>query len=378
MISWTGILKEEQRPVSAGGFPQVVVWNTTSKCNLNCRHCYFDAKQAADPDELNTEEAKYFIDDLTRLNTEVLLFSGGEPLLRNDIFELSGYAENKGIKAVLSTNGVLITKELAGRIASGGFSYVGISLDGLEDTHDLFRRKKGAFQGSLSGIRNCKDAGLKVGLRFTLTNYNLKDLSGIFKLAQEERIARLCIYHLVYSGRAGNLRKKDLSRKERIYALELIWQKAREFVQGGLNTEILTVDNHCDGAWICLKLRKSDPQAALKAFESLKTQKGNSSGLRIAAMDDCGNVSADQFLKNHPLGNIRLISFSNIWLDKDNVFLNTLRNRKQFLKGRCLRCSFLEICNGNFRARSEAATGDLWQEDPACYLSDEEISEKWN
>lgn len=388
MISWTDLLtstlnsksgltktlKANRSRYSSLKSPKVVVWNITSRCNLACQHCYFEATPRKETGELNTEEAKSFIKGLAKFSGVVLLFSGGEPLLRKDIFQLGSFARDNGISPALSTNGTLISDEVSKKIKEAGFSYVGISLDGMEKNNDEFRKKQGAFSKSLAGIKNCKKQGLKTGLRFTLTKYNFKDLTDIFELAERESIPRLCIYHLVYTGRGDSLRSKDLTYGEKRQALELIWQKTLNFHKKGLNIEILTVDNHTDGVWIYLKLVRKNPNQARIALELLKIQGGNNSGMRIGAVDNLGNVHADQFLRTHPLGNIRNRGFADIWRDKNNSFLKALRNRKPFLKGRCQRCNYFALCNGNFRARAEAVSGDLWQEDPACYLTEEEIT----
>lgn len=353
--------------------PKIVVWNTTCQCNLGCQHCYFEASPTPDADELTQEEARDFIEDLAELEVPVLLFSGGEPLLKRDIFALGQFAANHGIRTVLSTNGTLITQRIAKKIKEAGFSYVGISLDGMEEINDVFRQSKGAFKASLAGIRNCQMVGLKVGLRFTLTKYNFRELPAIFDLGERESIPRLCIYHLVYTGRGSKLKEKDLNHKERREALELIRQRTLDFYQKGLKIEILTVNNHADGVWIYLRLKKDDPQHAQAVLRLLERQGGNGSGISIGAMDNCGNIYADQFLRTHLLGNIRQRKFSQVWQDEAHPFLGNLRDRKALLLGRCQRCNFLRICNGNFRARAEAAFGDPWAEDPACYLTEEEI-----
>lgn len=381
MVSWTDLLsirafkKQNKLRYSQGGSltPRIVVWNITSRCNLGCWHCYYSSGDGSSLEELNLEEARNFIADLSALRVHTLLFSGGEPLLRPDIFVLAKFAKTMGIETALSTNGTLLDSKVAREIKKAGFSYVGISLDGMDETNDTFRHSKGAFQKSLLAIRNCKKLGLAVGLRFTLTRYNFRDLSEIFALAQRERVNRFCIYHLAYVGRGSNLKVMDLSHLEKRRALELIWRKTNYFVKKKLNIEVLTVDNHADGAWVYLKLKELDPQRAHLAWEILKAQGGNSAGIKIASVDDCGNIYADQFLRSYPLGNIRIKKFSQTWLDPPNSFLQALRDRIPYLPERCQRCSFIKICNGNFRARAEAVSGNLWQDDPACYLTEEEI-----
>lgn len=381
MISWTKLLTGQSQDSDNLRYsehidyaPKVVVWNATSRCNLRCQHCYFKASDKASPGELNKQEGMSFIEDLAEFDVPVLLFSGGEPLLREDIFELGRFAANHGIWTVLSTNGTLITEEVAKKIKESGFRYVGISLDGMEGTNDWFRQQKGAFAQALSGIRSCRKAGLKVGLRFTLTKCNFRELPDIFNLVEKEHVPRLCLYHLVCVGRGTNIKEKDLSHEEKREVLELVWKRTMNFSRKGLNIEILTVDNHADGVWIYLRLKRSDPERAQTVLKLLEAQGGNSSGIKIGATDDCGDIYADQFWRTHLLGNIRQRRFSQVWQDEANVFLRNLRDRRSLLKGRCQRCNFLSICNGNFRARAEEVSGDIWAEDPGCYLSEEEIT----
>lgn len=380
MISWSSLLTGELQSydnlrysTSPSFIPKIVVWNTTSRCNLSCQHCYFEATNTGDLNELTQSEAQDFIKDLAELKVPVLLFSGGEPLLRKDIFELGRFAKDRGIRPVLSTNGTLITEAVAEGIKDAGFSYVGISLDGMEEVNDWFRQEKGAFSKAISGIRNCQKIGLKVGLRFTITRDNFRELGHIFDIIETESIPRFCLYHLVYTGRGRSLKERDISHEEKREMLELIRQRTLDFHRRGLKIEILTVDNHADGAWIYLRLKESDSVRAEKALRLLEIQGGNSSGIRIGAVDNHGEIYADQFWRSHSLGNIRKVKFSEVWKDGRNAFLNDLRNRKNLLKGRCRKCKYLAICNGNFRSRAEAVSGDPWTEDPACYLSDEEI-----
>lgn len=381
MISWMRLLFEKEyfgdrlryaRPNDSLKRP-VVVWNITSSCNLNCHHCYSDAGNTTLSFKLTEREAKRIILDLSQFKIPVLLFSGGEPLLRSDIFRLGKFTMKCGVRPVLSTNGTLITPSVAKRIKAAEFEYVGISIDGREQTHDRMRRKKGAFVLAVKGIRNCQKAGVKTGLRFTLMKENFKDLGFIFDFVKKENIKRLCIYHLVYSGRAKRKQGDDLLPREKREVLELIWKKAHEFERSGIDMEILTVDNHADGVWLYQKVRATDSQRAEEIFKLLKRNGGSGSGRTIAAIDHLGNVFADQFWRTHAIGNVNKNKFSEIWLNENDRFLNELRNRKKFIKGRCQRCNYFCLCNGNMRVRAEAVFGDRWAQDPACYLSDKEI-----
>lgn len=353
----------------------VVVWNMTRRCNLKCMHCYSASADIDYPDELTTDEGKKLIDDLAAFGAPVILFSGGEPLLRPDLLKLAQYATDKGMRAVISTNGTLITREIAAKLKTIGLSYMGVSLDGLEKTHDRFRGTKGAFEKAMEGIRNCRDAGIKVGIRFTVNKRNLADVPAMFDLLKKENIERLCFYHLVYTGRGSKLREEDLTHEETRALLDLIAARTKEMFDEGLAPEILTVDNHADGPYLYLKMKKENPARAKEVLELLEMNEGNSTGHGIGCVSWDGEVYPDQFWRNRPLGNVRQKPFSKIWTDEKNEFLMKLKDKKKHLQGRCAACVWLNVCAGNFRARAEAA-GDIWGDDPACYLMDEEITKK--
>lgn len=351
----------------------IVVWNTTKSCNLRCVHCYFDAHAKKDKDELTTEQAKAMINDLAAFGAPVLLFSGGEPFMREDLFDLGKYALSKGLRTVISTNGTLITMEAAERIKNAGFSYVGISLDGLEKVNDEFRKETGAFKRTLQGIRNCHSCGVRAGLRFTINKHNFRDIAGIFDLIENEGIRRACFYHLVYSGRGSRMMQKDLTKEESRDVIDLIFDRTISLSRKNEKTEVLTVDNHTDGVYLYLRLKKENKERARSAMGLLKINGGNKSGIGIADIDNLGFVHPDQFWRHYSLGNIKTRPFGDIWSDESDELLRGLRNRIPLLKGKCGRCGYQDICAGNFRVRAEAFYGDLWQEDPACYLSEEEI-----
>ncbi|MBP7765745.1 MAG: 12,18-didecarboxysiroheme deacetylase [Syntrophaceae bacterium] len=353
----------------------VVVWNMTRRCNLKCIHCYSSSADIDYPDELTTEEAKKMIEDLAAFGSPVLLFSGGEPLMRADLLELARYATDKGMRAVISTNGTLITRDIAAELKKIGLSYVGVSLDGLQPTHDRFRGRKGAFEKAIEGIRNCREAGIKVGLRFTVNRHNVADVPAMFDLLRKEKIERMCFYHLVYSGRGSKLREEDLAHEESRRLLDLIADRTKAMFDDGLAPEILTVDNHADGPYLYLKMKEKDPVRAAEILELLEMNEGNSTGVGIGCVSWDGEVYPDQFWRNRPLGNVRERPFSEIWTDEKNEFLMKLKEKKKHVTGRCATCVWLSVCGGNFRARAESA-GDVWGPDPACYLTDEEISSK--
>ena len=351
----------------------IVVWNSTKACNLRCMHCYYTAKAEPDPNELSTREAEAFVDDLAEFGVPVLLFSGGEPLMREDLYHVGAYAVERGMRTVISTNGTLIDRNSAERIEEAGFSYVGISLDGIGETNDRFRGVSGSFDAALNGFHNCQAAGVRTGLRLTLNKHNVQDLSDILDLLRSEGIPRACFYHLVYAGRGQRLRADDLTLEETRDAVDMIFDRTIAFHEEGMDIEILTVDNHADGPYLLQRIKEEQPERYEEVLSLLRANGGNASGIGIAAVDHLGNVHADQFWQHHSFGNVRERPFGEIWTDTSDPLMSGLKDRKPLLTGRCSKCQYLDICNGNFRVRAEAVHDDVWAPDPACYLTDEEI-----
>ncbi|MBV8600532.1 MAG: SPASM domain-containing protein [Candidatus Eremiobacteraeota bacterium] len=273
----------------------------------------------------------------------------------------------------LSTNGTLIDRKRAQRIRNIGFSYVGISIDGIGSVNDLFRGKAGAFKRAVAGISHCKAVGQKVGLRLTLTPHNADNLDAIFDFIEYHKIERACFYHLVPAGRGRG--ETALSPDESRRSVQTIFRRTRYLVAKGDPREILTVDNHADAPFLYMTLLREDPVAAKVAYKALAWNGGGrySSGVGIADIDPQGNVHPDQFWQSAALGNVRLRKFSEIWTDPENHLLAALRDRLPRLKGRCGACRFQNLCGGNFRVRALAATGDMWAPDPGCYLTDDEV-----
>jgi 12,18-didecarboxysiroheme deacetylase len=351
----------------------VVVWNMTRRCNLKCVHCYARSEDISYDNELTHDQALAMMDDLAEFGVPVLLFSGGEPLVHPRLVEYARYAVSKGMRAVISTNGTLITKEKAQTLKEVGLSYVGISLDGLEPTHDLFRGVPGSFRRAMAAIEHCQAAGIKVGLRFTINKRNVKDIPGIFDLLEKKNIPRACFYHLVYSGRGSEIAKEDLTHEETRQVLDLIMDRTKDLHDREHPKEILTVDNHADGPYLYLRMLKEDPRRAAEVLELLEMNEGNNSGRGIGCISWDGEVYPDQFWREKSLGNIKDRPFSQIWTDESNDFLMKLKDKTHHVKGRCAQCRWLSICAGNFRARAESVANDPWDADPACYLTDDEI-----
>lgn len=365
----------EAVPKKASERKPIVVWNITRNCNLKCVHCYNDSGVGKAFNDVTTEKAKTVLDDLVEFGVPSVLFSGGEPLMRHDLFELMEYAGDKGLRTVISTNGTLIKADTAQRIKDVGVSYVGISLDGIGETNDEFRGVSGAFAKAVEGIKNCQSAGVRIGLRLTLTRRNVEDLDALFDFFDENNIGRACFYHLVPSGRGEGIFEDDLTHAQSREAIEKIMARTKAFKDAGKATDILTVDNHVDGVYIYLKLLKEAPQRAEEVWKLLTWNGGgmNSSGVGIGCIDFNGKVHANQFWGHYDLGDIHEKPFSQIWSNPDEPLLKGLRDRRSYIKGRCRLCKFFGACGGSLRVRADLYFNDPWAPDPGCYLTDDQI-----
>ena len=353
----------------------VVIWNLTRRCNLSCLHCYSSSKDVRYRGEIDAAAAISVVDDLASMPVTAVVLSGGEPLLRDDVIEIARHSVARGIHTSLSTNGALIRPEHAAALRDAGIAYVGISLDGKEATHDVFRGRKGAYRDSLSGLRLCRDSGLMVGIRTTLTRVTRDEIPYICDLAEREGVERLYFSHMVYAGRGKLHESADLSLDGTRGALEVLIERALTYHASRRPMEIVTGNNDADGVYLDMRLRALFPDRAFAVRQALVRWGGNSSGRLIANIDSVGNVHPDPFWSHYSLGNVRRRPFSEIWTDLSDPLLRKLNNAPRPLGGRCGRCPRLDICNGNTRVRAEWVTGDPWASDPACYLTDQELSE---
>lgn len=351
----------------------VVIWNLIRRCNLTCKHCYTTSADIDFKGELETDEACAVMDDLHGFGVPMIIFSGGEPLLRPDIFELSKYAKKKGFLTSLSTNGTLIDENNIDQIVDANYDYVGVSLDGIRETHDKFRQREGAFEESLKGIKLCKDRGIKVGIRFTLTLDNYKELPSLLAVMDEYDIDKFYLSHLNYSGRGLRNKASDVYHNISREALELLFVRAWREIKDGISRDYVTGNNDADGVFLLEWAKQHFPDQVDDLAIRLRQWGGNSTGINVANIDNLGNVHPDTFWWSYTLGNVRERPFSAIWSEPNDAFMTGLRTHPRPLKGRCGICQYKDICGGNTRVRAFQMTGDYWAEDPACYLSDEEL-----
>ena len=353
----------------------VVVYNCTSRCNLRCLHCYSSSEASRDSGELTTAQAKQLLPQLAELRCPVVLFSGGEPLLRDDLFELLAEAKQLGLRSVISTNGTLLDSATAEKLAEQGVSYVGISIDGAEKFHDKFRQVQGCFKQALTGIENCKRVGLKTGLRFTITQANADQIPAVFDIGASALIRRICFYHLIRAGRAEHLHEQSLTRDQTRQALDRIIEKTDEFAKKGLVDEVLTVDNHADGPYLLGKMLAENSPRYEDARRLLLTNGGNRIGEKIVSIRWDGSVQPDQFWRGYSLGNVKDRSFKEIWSNSADQVLHRLRHKSEFGDPRCLGCKWFDLCKGNYRFLGPDPDDKYWLNEPPCYLTDEEITD---
>lgn len=351
----------------------VVIWNLVRRCNLTCKHCYSISADKDFPGELTTDEVFAVMDDLKSFRVPALILSGGEPLLRPDIFDISRRAKALGFHVSLSSNGTLIDHGNIDAIADVGYDYVGVSLDGLGATHDRFRRKEGAFEASLAGIRLCLARGLKVGLRYTMTEDNAQDLLGLLDLMDREGIDKFYFSHLNYAGRGNKNRRDDARHRTTRQAMDLLFETALESHQRGLRREFNTGNNDADGVYFLHWVAQRFPARAEHIRGKLRQWGGNASGVNVANIDNLGQVHPDTMWWHHSLGNVKSRPFSEIWQDVSDPVMAGLKRHPRPVTGRCAACAHLDICNGNTRVRALKLTEDPWAEDPGCYLDDREI-----
>ena len=341
----------------------VVMWNLTRHCNLSCQHCYLDAGADA-REEMSLEEGVHLVDELADLKIPILIFTGGEPLLSRNFYPLAFHAREAGLRTVISTNGTLITPEVARLLGEAGIRYVGVSLDFISpQRHDAFRGVAGAHARALQGLRSARDAGLKTGLRITLTRDNWQDVPALLSLALEEGIPRFCLYHLVPTGRGAGMADRDVTPEQRRSVIRFLAEAAVELK--GKDIEILTTDSPMDGAYL-LELLKDDPRRE-QVRQLLTNAGGCSTGVKVANINHRGDVHPCHFMPHIVVGNVRERSFRDIWIDNPSAELQALREMKSSLKGRCGKCDYLDLCGG-CRQKAYYYQGDLLGEDPTCIL----------
>lgn len=311
------------------------------------------------------------LDDLAANGVRVVIFSGGEPMLRDDLLELISHASSLGLAPQLSTNGVFIDEGVARSLACAGVGYVGISIDGLRDWNDAYRGVSGGFDAALRGLRCAKAVGMRTGLRMTLTRRNADQVPGMLAIASEAEVDRFYMSHLLYSGRGRTMASEDLPRASVRAVLESLFHVVVEWLDEGRSTRIVTGSNDSDGPLLLRWIEHGyGADAAEPVRALLRARGGNSAGESILDIDHKGNVHPDQFWRSETLGNVRREPFHEIL---KHPLREQLARRAELLTGRCGACRYLDLCRGSHRERALAYSGEIWGPDPACVLEDEEV-----
>lgn len=350
--------------------PFLVVWQFTNACNLRCKHCYASAISETMPDELTTEEAKDLIDELADCGVVAIAFSGGEPLIRKDFFEIANYAKERDFYVSVATNGTLITPSIGKKLKSC-VDYVEISLDGSKETHEKFRGISGVYDKTINGIKNCVKEKLDVCIAPTVTKYNLKEIPEILELAKDLKANRFIAFNFIPTGRGKNIVNQDITPEEREEILKFFYSK---LLEKGYPDVFSTAPQY---SRISIMAAREDPDAPVlpthfagrEAREALVGKTGVLSdfiggcgcGRIYCCIEPNGDVWPCVFLPIK-VGNIREKSFKEIWLN--SPVLNELRDRSK-LEGHCKVCEFRNVCGG-CRARAYGYFKDIQAPDPGC------------
>jgi radical SAM protein with 4Fe4S-binding SPASM domain len=323
--------------------PSLISWNLTKKCNLRCPHCYMDAGRAAE-NELTTQECLELIDEMKTLGTEMLILTGGEPLLRRDIYDIARCASSQGIWVVMGTNGVLITDQVAQKMVECGVQGVGISLDSLEpEKHNSFRGGPFAWEHSVRALEICRAHGLQVLVQTTVMAMNYDEIPQIIEFAQSKGAWSFNLYYLVQTGRGQKL--NDLTSEQTEAMLSALVDTQEQY-------RPMLVRAKC-----APHFKRIAYEMGVGGLES----GGCMAGIQYCRITPEGEVTPCPYM-TLSAGNIRNQRFRDIW--QTSPTLEQLRDVHQ-LKGRCGQCEFNRLCGG-CRCRAYAAYGDILQEDPAC------------
>jgi len=344
---------------------QLVAWEITRSCNLHCAHCRASASGGEYKDELTTQEASVLIDQIREAGNPIIILTGGEPLVRSDVYSIAEYARAKGLRVVMGTNGTLVTPQIAARLKDSGLSRISVSLDfPIPELQDKFRGQQGAFSAALAGIRSIREADVEVQINCTLTRLNIAYLNDLLSLALHEGAVAFHPFFLVPTGRGKGLCDVELSAEEYESALNWIYDRQLE-----LKDRIFFKPT--DAPHYLRILRQRTKHEALKAGPSSTSHhnhgstdsisRGCMAGSGFCFISHTGRVQGCGYL-DLAAGNIRNQPFGEIW--RDSPLFRQLRDLSA-IKGKCGVCEYKSICGG-CRARAYETTGDHLESEPYC------------
>lgn len=337
--------------------PRLVAWEVTRSCNLNCVHCRASSEKGPYEGELNTEKAKQVLDEISLTGSPIIILTGGEPLLRDDIFQLAEYGTSLGLRMVMATNGTLLTPELVTKMISSGIKRVSISLDGkTAEDHDNFRKVQGAFEASLKGISYLKEAGLEFQINTTVTRHNADNIEEILSMAVDLGSVAHHIFLLVPTGRAKDMENQEIDARR--YEDLLHWfYNMRDKTPLHLKAtcaphyyRILRQEAHKKGEKIDFDTYGMDAMT-----------RGCLGGTSFCFISYDGIVQPCGYLELN-CGDLKKDPFDKVW--KDSKIFKDLRDFNSY-KGKCGKCEYRKFCGG-CRARAYEATGDYLESEPLC------------
>jgi len=336
---------------------RMVAWELTRGCNLACVHCRASAERGPYPGELTTEECFRVMDGIAFISKPVIILTGGEPLLRTDIFDLTRYGSNKGFRMVMATNGTLITRENAREMKASGIQRISVSLDGPDaETHDSFRKVKGAFEGSLRGIEIARQADLPFQINTTITKMNLHLIPDILRLAVDLGAVAHHIFLLVPTGRGKELRDQEISA--------LDYEKTLHWFYEQTDQVPLQLKATCAPHYYRIlrqRAKKEGKKMTLKEHGLDAMTRGCLGGISFCFISHRGQVQPCGYLELN-CGDVREKTFREIWASS-GIFQN-LRNTNGYQE-KCGRCEYRKVCGG-CRARAYEISGDYMAEEPYC------------
>ncbi len=349
--------------------PKLIAWEFTARCNLSCVHCRGASTDEEVPGELTTIESKRFIDEIAEMGNPILILSGGEPLVREDVYEIAEYGTNKGLRVVLATNGTLLDENMVNRLIESGIQRISVSIDGsTAESHDKFRGSEGSFDQALKGIKIIKDAGLEFQINTTITKRNLSEIPSIYEFAQQIGAVALHIFMLVPTGRGKEIENEEIPPEEYENVLNWFYDKQK--------TAKIQLKATCAPHYFRIMKQRSKqegttPPPAMSGSGHPHSKshphgysamtRGCLGGTSFCFVSSVGGVYTCGYLPE-PAGNIKETSFKDIW--ENATIFNDLRDPNN-LKGKCGVCEYRFICSG-CRARAYAATGDYLEEEPYC------------
>ena len=336
---------------------RLVAWELTKRCNLNCIHCRAYAQDEEIKDEYNTERCKEILEQVSEVSKPIVILSGGEPLLRDDIYEIASYGNYLGMRMVLATNGTFINSDVVKRLKRSGIKRVSISIDGATpQSHDSFRKVEGAFERAVEGIRYLREGGMEFQINTTITKINMEEMEDIVRLALDLSASALHIFFLVPVGRAKEMQDGSMSPDEYEMVLNRFYE-LKDMVP-------LHLKATCAPQFYRILRQREEEKGRKVEFKTHgldAISRGCLAGISFCFISHIGVIQPCGYLEVE-CGTLNQNSFKEIW-DESSVFKD-LRDLSRY-KGKCGRCRYIRFCGG-CRARAYEKSGDYLSEEPLC------------